>query len=244
MKNTGERRSVFKKGKGRAFLRFLLGELLLVALVSVCYLFLLQGDVSMILPALATKAPAATPSLVPATATPAPTPVATIAPTEKPTPAPTGTPVPFEELSAAQGEAAPEAPALPDALLKLGLTEFRAFNEAGQDVLVIGGYAYIEGLDAAESEILVMVADAEEGYLIDMYQAASAPETATLTFSEESGANLSNAFFTARIDVSEYSDASYLLSVVVVNQDRVKMNYFDTRPFHFRIVNGALTVEE
>ena len=77
-----------------------------------------------------------------------------------------------------------------------------------------------------------------------MYKAVSAPETANLSFEESSGANLSNAFFTAKIDVSEYEDASYMLSVVVVNEDRVEMNYFDTRPFHFRIVGGMLTVEE
>ncbi|MBQ2956159.1 MAG: hypothetical protein IJE08_06835 [Clostridia bacterium] len=244
MKNSGERRSIFKKGKGRAFLKFLLDELILIAVVSVCYLFLLQGDLSAFLPTPVSKAPVSTPSAVPATATPAPTPVATIAPTQAPTPAPSGTPVPYEALSLPVGEDAPEAPALPDASLKLGMNEYRAFTDAGQNVLVIGGHAFIEGLDAAKSDIYLLIADAEEGYAIEMYKAVSAPETANLSFEESSGANLSNAFFTAKIDVSEYEDASYMLSVVVVNEDRVEMNYFDTRPFHFRIVGGMLTVEE
>lgn len=245
MKHTGERRSVFKKGKGRAFLRFLLGELILVALVSVVYLFVLQADVTSLLPA--SPANEATVTATPeaaATETPAPTPVETIEPTSEPTPAPTATPIPFEELSRSMGEEAPEAPALPDASLKLGMSEFRAFNEAGQMALILKGHAYIEGLDAANSTIYVMVSDAGMGQLVDMYQAVSAPETASLSFEESSGSNLANAFFTAKIDVSEYYAGSYLLSVVVVNEDKVAMNYFDARPFHFTVVDGVLSVEE
>ena len=80
MKNTGERRSVFKKGKGRAFLKFLLGELILIALVSVVYLFVLQADVTNLLPAPVQEEPAATDVPEPVvTATPEPTTVATIA---------------------------------------------------------------------------------------------------------------------------------------------------------------------
>jgi len=245
MKNTGERRSVFKKGKGRAFLKFLLGELILIALVSVVYLFVLQADVTNLLPAPVQDEPAATATPEPtATATPEPTAVATIEPTAEPTPAPSATPVPFEELASALGEDAPEVPALPDASLKLGMSEFRAFNEAGQRVLVIGGHAYIEGLDAANSTVYIAVSDAGMGQLIDMYEAVSAPETANLSFEESSGANLESAFFTAKIDVSEYYFGSYILSVVVVNEDKVAMNYFDNRPFHFTIVDGVLAVEE
>ena len=245
MKNTGERRSVFKKGKGRAFLKFLLGELILIALVSVVYLFVLQADVTNLLPAPVQEEPAVTASPEPVvTPTPEPTTVATIEPTAEPTPAPSPTPVPFEELCQGLGELAPEAPALPDASLKLGLSEFRAFNEAGQRVLTIGGHAYIEGLDAAKSTIYVMTADAGTGRMIEMYPAVSAPETANLSFEESSGTNLANAFFTAKIDVSEYGAGSYMLSIVVVNEDKAVMNYFDTRPFHFRIVEGELVVEE
>lgn len=243
MKNTGERRSVFKKGKGRAFLKFLLGELLLIALVCVVYLFILQGDVSELLPAPAVQEPDATPTAIPATATPAPTAVATIAPTEAPTPAPTGTPVPFELISLPAGNDAPEAPVMPDDKLKLGLSECSAFTEAGQNVLVVGGHAYIEGRDAAESTIYLVVSDVM-GQPIDMYPAVSAPETANLSFEESSGTNLQNAFFTANIDVSEFMDGSYMLSAVVVNEDKVSMNYFDNRTFHFMVQEGAITVEE
>lgn len=51
MSNNGERRSVFKKGKGRAFLKFLIGELLLIGIACFVYLFVLQGDVTALLPA-------------------------------------------------------------------------------------------------------------------------------------------------------------------------------------------------
>lgn len=244
MKNTGERRSVFKKGKGRAFLRFLLGELLLIALVAVCYLFLLQGDISSLLPA-PVSVPEATATPAP-TEVPAPTPTAvvTIAPTQEPTPAPTGTPIPFEELSLPAGEDAPEVPALPDELLKLGMSEFRAFTDGGQKVMLVSGYAYIEGLDAAKSSIYLLVSNAADGSQLGMYPAVSAPETASLSFEESSGSNLANAFFTAKLDVSEFGDNAYLLSAVVVNEDKVSMNFFDSRTFHFTIWDGELSVVE
>ena len=246
MKNTGERQSVFKKGKGRAFLKFLIGELLLVAVVGVVYLFILQGDIGLLLPAAVKPEPTPVVTATPeptATATPEPTAVVTIAPTAEPTPAPSATPVPYEMLSEPLGEEAPEAPVLPDEALKLGLSEFKAFTEAGQSVLVVKGHAYIEGMDAANSEIYLVVADAGLGQIVDMYQAVCAPETASLTFDETSGTNLANAFFTASLDVSEYPDSAYMLSVVVVNGDRAAMNYYDNRTIHFSIRERVLSVE-
>jgi len=239
MKQKEERQSVFKKGKGRAFLKFLLGELLLIALVSVCYLFIMQGDVTPLLPKSAAPTPTPEPTMAPA-----PTTVVTLPPTSAPTPAPTATPVPFEELSLPAGEDAPEAPVMPDMQLKLGMSECRAFKQAGQNVLVISGHAYIEGLDASKSDIYLLIMEAENASVVGMYPAVCAPETAYLSFDSSSGSNLSNAFFTAKIDVSEYESGSYMLSAVVVNEDVVKMNYFDTRIFHFRMEDAVLIIEE
>jgi len=246
MKQNGERRSVFRKGKGRAFLRFLLGELLLFALVSVGYLFLLQGDISSLIPKpSASDAASVTASPVPS-ATPAPeaTAVETIAPTDTPTPAPTGTPIPFEQLSLPLGEAAPEVPETADEALKLGLSELRAFNEAGQKVVIVSGYAYIEGLDAANSTVYLLVSNAANADRLGLYPAVCAPEMANLSFEESSGANLTNAFFTARLDVSEYGEGAFLVSVVVVNEDKAAMNFFDARTFHFSIWADELAVAE
>ena len=258
MSNNGERRSVFKKGKGRAFLKFLIGELLLIGIACFIYLFMLQGDVSVLLPASVqnTEAPAVTepaaqptdapvtnPPATDAPATPVPTEVVTIAPTEAPTPVPTSTPVPFEALSLPAGETAPEVPLMADEKLKLGMNECRAFTEAGQNVLIVGGHAYIEGLDAANSRIYLVVSDAM-GNLIGVYPAVSAPETANLSFEESSGTNLANAFFTAKIDVSEYFFGSYMLSAVVVNEDKAAMNYFDNSTFHFVYMDGVLSIAE
>ncbi len=255
MSNNGERRSVFKKGKGRAFLKFLIGELLLIGIACFIYLFMLQGDVSVLLPAPVqnTEAPVVTepvPTEAPATpvpteapATPVPTEVVTIAPTEAPTPVPTSTPVPFEALSLPAGETAPELPVMADEKLKLGMSECRAFTEAGQNILIVGGHAYIEGLDAANSTIYLVVSDAM-GNVIGVYPAVSAPETANLSFDEASGANLSNAFFTVKIDVAEYFFGSYMLSAVVVNEDQVAMNYFDSSTFHFLYMDGVLSIAE
>ena len=241
MKKDEERRSIFKKGKGKAFLKFLLGELTIIAVVSICYLFIMQGDVSALLPKPTETNPAG-PNVQ--TATPAPTLVVTLPPTTPPTPAPSATPVPFEMISLPAGEDAPEAPVMPDERLRLGMSECRAFKQAGQNVLIISGYAYIDGLDAAKSDIYMLIMEAENASVIDMYPAIKTPEAAYLSFDAASGSNLSNAFFTVRIDVSEYESSSYMLSTVVVNEDSVKMNYFDNRIFHFRVEDGVLVIEE
>jgi hypothetical protein len=55
---------------------------------------------------------------------------------------------------------------------------------------------------------------------------------------------MSDAFFTVKIDVSEYYSSSYMISAMVVNEDKVAMNYFDTRTFHFRVEDGKLLIEE
>ncbi len=243
MKRSSDRRSVFKKGKGRAFLKFLLGELTLFAVVSICCLFILQGDLSLILGNVRPK-PISVSTQLPAADTPVPTVVATLAPTPTPTLAPTGTPVPFEQLSMSLGENAPEAPMMPNEQLKLGMRECSSFTDAGQNVLIVAGHAYIEGRDAAKSDIYILLIDAGNGNVMGTYPAVSAPETANLVFSQSSGSNLSNAFFTVNIDVSEYYSSSYMISALVVNEDKVAMNYFDTRTFHFRVENGELLIEE
>lgn len=239
MKQSG-RRSIFKKGKGGAFLRFLIGEMLLIALAGVVYLFILQGNIP--LPAQpgspsATVAPSATAE---STVTPVPSAEATSAPT----PIPSATPIPLEELSIAAGEDAPELPSALNDSLKLGMNEFKAFTEAGQNVLTVGGYAFIEGLDAAKSSIYLVVSDADTGNLVGMYPATITPENDILSFSESDGENLSNAFFTINLDVSEYPETSYMLSAVVVNGDTVAFNFFDNRIFHFTIAEGELTIVE
>lgn len=242
MKNSG-RRSIFKKGKGGAFLRFLIGEMLLVALAGVVYLFILQGNIP--LPAQTGSPASQTPSAsVETTVTPVPTEVATIAPTATPTPAPSATPIPLDQLSMAAGEEAPELPSVLNDSLKLGMNEFRAFTDAGQNVLTVGGYAFIEGRDAAKSSIYLVVSNADTGTMVGMYPATITPENDILSFSESDGENLSNAFFTINLDVSEYPDTSYMLSVVVVNEDMVAFNFFDTRIFHFIIEDGVLEVVE
>lgn len=243
MKQTG-RRSIFKKGKGGAFLRFLIGEMLLIALAGVVYLFILQGNIPLPTQTNAPSATAAPSATTETTVTPVPTEVATIAPTATPTPAPSATPIPLDKLSMAAGEEAPELPSMLNDSLKLGLNEFKAFNEAGQNVLTVGGYAFIEGCDAAESSIYMVVSDADTGYMIGMYPATITPENANLSFDESSGTNLSDAFFTINLDVSEYPETSYMLSVVVVNKETVAFNFFDTRIFHFTLADGVLSVVE
>lgn len=243
MKQSG-RRSIFKKGKGGAFLRFLIGEMLLIALAGVVYLFILQGNIPLSSLPGSSSAVSASPASDEATATPVPTEVPTIASSATPVPTPAVTPIPLSELSMPAGEEAPDLPEVLDDSLKLGMNEFRAFTDAGQSVLIVGGYAFIEGLDAAKSTVYLVVFDADSGLVTGMYPTTPTPENANLSFSESSGDNLASAFFTINLDVSEYPDTSYMLSVMVVNEEKVAFNFFDNRTFHFIIEDGVLSVVE
>ena len=98
--------------------------------------------------------------------------------------------------------------------------------------------------DAANSTVYLLVSNAANADRLGLYPAVCAPEMANLSFEESSGANLTNAFFTARLDVSEYGEGAFLVSVVVVNEDKAAMNFFDARTFHFSIWADELAVAE
>lgn len=256
MRDSGGRRSVFKYGKGLAFLRFLVGEMVLVVLVSVVYLFILQGEVK--LPSFSPETEA-TDTLPTEEVTPQPvqegeadaanidasaTLEPTQAPTQAPTPVPTSTPVPYEQLNTPLGAGAPALPDSVSAAMKQGLRNLSAFLDAGQKIICVDGYAYITGKDAADSMIYLVVSEAVENRQADVYAVSIVPETANLTFNASSGSNLDQAFFTANINVASYPDGYYLLSAMVVNGDETFTNYFDARTYHFRIEGGVPSIVE
>lgn len=152
------RQPILKKRKGRAFLRFLIGELFLAVLCSVVYLVVVQGDIisppaSTPRPQLAAATDSAQPAITPAPAgtaragqvTPGKSPAAsakaqpeaTQAPTPTPIPTPTPTPAPTpiaEELFAPMiayqaGEPAQTEPVAPDVPDAMGISIKQGLRE-------------------------------------------------------------------------------------------------------------------
>jgi len=247
------RRSIFRPDAGRAFLRFAIGIILLVALCALFYIFVLQGKIDIELPVppqrpaatatpdLSTPAPTVAPTDEP---TPVPTIEPTAEPTATPTPAPTATPIPAEELAGPMEEVMAGLPDEIGANLKLGLKELSVFDEGGQSVVVVRGYAYIEGADAANSHSYILLTNAASGALLGMYPVTPKAEDADLAFEESSGANLDQAFFQLNLDAASLEDGYYIVSMAVENGGKVAWNYFDDSMYHFSVTQGAAALSE
>ena len=255
----GRKKSIFRADASRAFLRFLIGEVLLFTLCALFYIFVLQGEINIELPIsqpqqqeptqvpdealvteMATSEAAETLTPIP---TEEPTPVPTIEPTAEPTatptPEPTATPIPDAELAGTMEEIMGNLPELASDQLKLGLKELSVVNSTNQSVLIVRGYAYIEGADAANSHGYIILNDAASGEMLGMYPVTPKAEDADLAFEEASGTNLDQAFFQLNVDVDELYDGIYLVSMAVENNGKVVWNYFDDSTFHFFITEGV-----
>ena len=247
------RRRIFRRDAGRAFLRFLIGEVLLIVLCSVFYLFVLQGKVDVELPLKAgSPTPTAQDQTTPATtesAAPDATAVPTIEPTaeatQEPTEAPTATPIPAEALSARLTEPVaglqPQCDPLSyDPALKAGIREMTLFGDADQNVVALRAYAYIEGADAAVCARYLVVIDVSSGDTAAVYSVDPASDEADLAFDGAAGANLDQAFFKINLDTSTLTDGAYLMAVAVSSGDRTTWNYFDDAISHFVIEQGVV----
>ena len=255
-KDHNGRRRIFRRDAGRAFLRFLIGEVLLIVLCSVFYLFVLQGKVNVELPLKVENTAATQPTpedgaTPDATASVAPdsTVVPTIEPTAEltaePTAAPTATPIPAEQLSVRVAEPIAGIQPQCDPLsynpaLKAGLRELSLFGYGGQNVIVVRAYAYIEGADAAESTRYLVLIDVASGETAAVYTVEAASAEADLTFDAAAGANLEQAFFRANIDASALPDGVYLLATATRSGDTVSWSYFDDAVSHFLIEQGVV----
>ncbi|MBO4299098.1 MAG: PT domain-containing protein [Clostridia bacterium] len=260
------RRSIFRADAGRAFLRFLIGMVLLVALCALFYIFVLQGKINIEFapktptqepvqtvaaeptpqPSVeATAAPTASPTSAP---TAEPTAVPTIEPTAEataaPTPEPTNTPIPSEEVADSMESVPENLPENTSDNLKLGLKELKVVDNAGKSVIVVRGYAYIEGADAAQSQGYILLTDAASGEMLGRYPVTPRPEDADLAFEATSGSNLDQAFFQLNVDVSSLYDGIYLISMAVENNGTSAWNYFDDSMFHFYVMQGVAVLSE
>ena len=239
-----KRRSIFRPNAGGAFLRFLFGVLLLAVLCGLFYLFVLEGEINFRLPVDMSSSTSEPSALV----TPAPTPVPTIEPTAGPTatpiPEPSATPVPPEAMTVPLQDAIQNLPQMPDESLKLGLNELSLFDEAGQNVIIVRGYAYIQGRDAAQSRGYILLTDPLSGHLLSAYPVTPRAEEAYLSFDGTAGANLDQAFFWMNIDVSGLPDGYYIVCVAMENGGRTVWNYFDDSMYHFRVEQGVVMLCE
>lgn len=261
MRHSQGHRRVFRRDAGRAFLRFLIGEVLLLVLCSVFYLFVLQGKVHVELPkSLVNPDPSPTAVVSGAAegtslpedgatnapdgqATTVPTIEPTAEPTDEPTPEPTATPVPAEMLALSLGEPIeglmPQCdPALCDPALKAGIRELSLFSQADQSIVTLRAYAYFEGADASATALYLAVTDISSGETVAVYPAQSASAEADLTFDASAGTNLEQAFFQVNLDASLLPDGNYLLLGAVRAADKLAWTYFDDAISHFSVAQG------
>jgi hypothetical protein len=206
MAGNDRRRSIFKKGKGRALLRFLIYLLLMFILVSVGYI-IIASDGSDI----ARQGTAPTASVNAAALTPPPT----------PTPAPTPTPTPFVpdpspefEMGYSDEEEYGNIKNLkPGNAVTCGLLNIDAINGANfMASLEVSGYAYIEGADMANSTVFLLTFK-EQGEPDKMY--ATQPDGSE-------GGDRERSAFKVKIDVTEYMEGSYNLGVAIFNGNRTE----------------------
>ena len=266
--NNKQRDSIVRKGAGRAFLRFLIGEVLLIVLCSVFYLFVLQGKVDLNIErpestevevTLAPEEDEAAPEVteVPtAEPTPEPTPeptdeataVPTIEPTAEPTPEvtpePTATPIPAESFAALSAEPLPGLPTLVDPELKAGLRDLSVFNEAGQSAIVVRCYGYIQGADALSCDRYLLLINGDNGNVLFTTPVANGSGEADLTFEADEGENLDQAFVQTCINAAELPDGNYMLGIAVENESGLRWVWLDSSMFHFRVWNGTAAVSE
>lgn len=221
---------VLRPGRGKAFLRFLVGEMVLL-LVCVCvYLFVLQGtielpgvekmlkenvkvgDLNVNLPSYQT----ATPS-----------------------PEPTATPVPEAQLTARTELAALGDLSQADGgWLKTNLFSFSQSLSGGQHALSISGHAYLEGMDARASTIYLLAQNTGSGAFEAAWQAERAKGAWELSFDSANGVHLDEAYYSACVDVSGLNPGAYRLYVCVQNGERTGLAPLDEQAEDFT-VGGA-----
>lgn len=218
---------VLRPGRGRAFLRFLVGEMVLLVVCVCVYLFVLQGtielpgvekmlkenvkvgDLNVNLPAYQTASPS---------------------------PEPTATPVPEAQLSA---RVAPDQlgdlSQADDSWLKANLFSFTQSASGGQYALSVSGHAYLQGMDARASTIYLLAQNTANGAFEAAWRAERTKGVYDLSFDSASGVHLDEAYYSACIDVSSLNPGAYRLYVYVQNGERTGLAPLDEQAENFRI---------
>lgn len=221
-----------RRGKGRAFLRFLVGEMVLLVVCVCVYLFVLQGTIELPGVEKMLKENVSLEKLnvnLPAFST------------ATPSPAPTATPVP-EELYA-QRLAVEELGDLSRAdggWLKCSLFRFSQVSSGGRHSLEIGGHAYLEGMDAQESSVYLLLQNTQTGLYEAAWQAQRYTDAADISFEQANGVHLEEAYYRACLDVTDCTGAPYRLLVCVKNGERIGLAPLYEEDVHFYYENGEL----
>lgn len=223
---------VFRQGKGKAFLRFLVGEMVLLLVCACVYLFVLQGTIELPgvermlkenvnLGDLSVDIPAAR--------------------TATPSPEPTSTPVP--QAMYAQTAALEELGDLSQAdgsWLKTSLFHFSKVVSENCRALSIAGHAYLEGMDAQNSSVYLLIENVQSGTFEAAWRAERSKQPSDLSFEGANGMNLEQAYYDACIDVSGCAGASYRVFVCVKNGERTGLLPLDDQAYHFRLEGDQL----
>ena len=229
MAGSGGRKSILKKGKGRALLRFIIYLLLLFILVSVAYIIIVSDGSNPTQQQLALTVNAATPSSTPAL-TPDPASDQTSDPTSDPTLAPTPEPTPFVpdpspvfEMGYSEDVEYGNIEKLkPGEAITCGLIAFEAINDDNYIAsLEVSAYAYIEGIGASGSIVYLLTVN-EQGIPYKMYATKS---------EGLDGGDREKSTFTAKIDVSEYVEGKYSLGVVIINGQKTECAFINGSAF-------------
>jgi hypothetical protein len=206
------RRSILKKGKGRALLRFVIYLLLLFIFVSVGYIIIVSDGSNT---ARQDPTPAAN------TVTPGPSSALTLTPTPAPASAPTPAPTPFTpdpspvfEMGYSDDVEYGNIEMLKfGKAIACGLITIDAVNEDNfMASLEVSAYAYIKGAETSGGTVYLLTVN-EQGMPYKMY---------TTQLDESDSGDLEQSSFMAKIDVSEYMEGNYSLGVVIINGNRTE----------------------
>jgi len=164
------------------------------------------------------------------------------APTPLPTPAPTPAPVPYPEdkLSAVSDVNIPEAKL--DSPMKAMIEYAEPSPGDNNTVVVISGWAFLPGKDAASTVTYVVLTSVVDGDSA-AYQARVADNGRDIAemFIDDKGTNLDQARFECAIDISGLPDDYYSVSLLLENDKTREHMAIVEPPVDFDIRGGAAT---
>lgn len=252
------RKGFIREGIATAVIRFTIGFIILLVVLCVLYFLVVSTHYSVdgqepgqtlrpyVVPeATPTPEPTPTPtpsptpgeeSEAPAWATPTPTPATpTPVPTATPTPIPTN--IPETLIAGGQTRTADQMPEIDDRI-RAGITNCYVSPVDGYHIMEVTGYAYLEHANYnGETSSCYLIVRNAVGEM--MAYLTTAEEGITGIEHEGIGQNLALADFRVYIDVSDYSDGTYTLGVVLMcnhegDELRVSTRFPDTLNFAVR----------
>lgn len=229
------------RSRAAAVVVFVLLMALLAGAAALGYMMLTQYDYSGFLPTDGTMR-----DFLPeegyVAATPAPMQTATVAPVPALTPQPTlrPTPIPLELYSMRNTRV---LMAEDDGQGNVRLTDYRVSEPDDNQVLVVRGWGYMTGRDAANSEIYLAVST-KNGYNHRFYNAIVQSGSTGIEHDPETGKNLDRADFVAAFSVDTYSDGEYKLGLLIYNHDErknVRKAYYPLGgSYNFTVAGGKI----